>query len=449
MIALASHDIPATSTVGPTARPLPRINPAGRHRFRWLETVAFFCYAGLIGLNVWWYRYDTRPVADIDTIDAMLTRGQYAQAEAALRDRLRRSPRDGESRMLLARTLGAQDDLQGCALQLHMVPFWWPAKAEAVFREGQALLMLDRAKDAEACWLTLIKDDPLHPTSHGILHAASQQLLGLYATENRWDDAAEILWKSYEKSSPDERFSLLGMRVKSELERLAPAATITRLERYVAADSTDWQARHALAQAELALGHRDAADRDFQTCLAACPDDSRVWCNYLGMLYNLGDHDRWAALLGQVPPAAESESGIWRFRGLWKEKTGDWTGASAAYRMALHLNPYVMAVRYRLSMVEERLGQRESDSRASPHCRAVARTRGELRTAFTDVVQAEQALETRTAANPDLPTSLGRLMKICETLGWGRLAEACREALAACPPALTADTGGQAARATP
>ncbi len=425
MIAEAAHDTPTPSTVDRTGRSIPRSRQTGRRPFPWLEAMATLCFAGLIGFNIWWYRYDTRPVADIKTIDAMLTRGQYAQAEAALRVRVRRSPQDGESRMLLARALGAQNDLQGCALQLHMVPFWWPTKSEAVFREGQAYLMADRAKDAEACWLAVIKDDPLHPSSPDIMQTTSQLLLGLYATENRWDDAAEILWETYERSSPADQLSLLGMRVKSELERLAPEATITQLERYVAADPTDWEALRALAQAELALGRREDADRDCQACLTARPDDSRAWRDYIRMLYDLGDQDTWAALLVKVPPAADCESEIWRFRGLLKEKAGDWTGAGEAYRMALHLNPYVMASHYRLALVEERLGRRESAGEHRKKADQLRDARDELRAAFNDVASAQKARETQAPANPDLPASLRRLALICETLGWARLAEAC------------------------
>ena len=44
------------------------------------------------------------------------------------------------------------------------------------------------------------------------------------------------------------------MRVRSELERVAPDETIKKLERYVAADPTDWEALRALAKAASALG---------------------------------------------------------------------------------------------------------------------------------------------------------------------------------------------------
>jgi len=150
----------------------------------------------LIGFNAWWYWRDVRPVPDIKTIEALMSRKQYVQAESALHERLRRSRQDGDARLLLARTLAAQGDTQGCALQLREIPYWWPTKAEVLFHEGLTYLLADRAKNAETCWLAVIKDDPLHPSPPEITHAANHQLLGLYAAENRWDDVAEIIWET-------------------------------------------------------------------------------------------------------------------------------------------------------------------------------------------------------------------------------------------------------------
>ena len=245
MITEAPHDTPTTRTADQTDRSSPRSDQGCRRRLPWPALMAMLLCVALIGFNTWWYWRDARPAPDIKTIEALMSREQYIQAESALRERLRRSRHDGEARLLLARTLAARGDTQGCALQLREIPYWWPTKAEALFHEGHAYLMADRAKNAETCWLAVIRDDPLHPSPPDITQAASHQLLGLYATEYRPDDAAEVIWETYERSSPADHLALLGMRVKSELERLAPEATIGRLQHYVAADRTDWEALRA------------------------------------------------------------------------------------------------------------------------------------------------------------------------------------------------------------
>jgi tetratricopeptide (TPR) repeat protein len=424
MITEAPRDSPTIFTADQTDRLDPPSDQHYRRRLPWLRLLVMLSSVALISFNIWWYWYDSRPVPDIMTIEALLSREQYVQAEAALHERLRRSRQDGEARSLLARTLAAQGDMQGCIVQLREIPYWWPAKAEALFHEGQACLMTDRAKDAETCWLAVIKDDPLHPSPPDIIQTASRQLLGLYATENRWDAAAAIIWEAYDRANPADQLSLLGMRVKSELERLAPETTIGQIKRYVAADPTDWEALRALARAELALGREEDANRDFQACLAGRPDDPRVWRDYLGMLYDLGDQDAWTTLLVKVPPSAESESEIWRFRGLLKEKTGDWAGAAQDYHIALNHNPYLMASHYRLAMVEERLGHNDVALEHRKKADQLREAKSELRVAFGELITAEEASENQKASNPDLPASMRRLASVCEILGWARLAEA-------------------------
>jgi tetratricopeptide (TPR) repeat protein len=256
------------------------------------------------------------------------------------------------------------------------------------------------------------------------MHTASRQLLELYATESRWDDAAVIIWETYDRSAPGERLALLSMRVKSELERLSPRTTLGQLEHYVTADPTDWEALRALARAQLTLGQQGEAKRTFQACLEGQPDDSRVWRDYLSMLHDVGDQDTWATLLAKVPPSAGTEPEIWRFRGLLKEKTNNWAGAAQDYGTALQLNPYMMASHYRLAIVLNRLGDHGAALGHRKKADDLREARSELRTAFTAFISAQEAGEHQKESNPTLPASMRRLASICETLGWARLAEA-------------------------
>jgi tetratricopeptide (TPR) repeat protein len=386
-----------------------------------MKAVTVLLALGLLAFDAWWYWRDARPVADLKTIGSWIAHEQYARAEPALRERLRRAPHDGEARMLLAKAEAGRGDLLGCARQLHEVPFWWPTKPEALFREGQAYLMIDRAKDAEAAWLAVVEDDPLHPRPAGTFHDASMELLKLYSTEDRWEDAYVVLWGAYEQASPVDHPSLLSMRLRSEMERVAHAEAIVRLERYVAADPTDWEALRALARAELALGRPAEAARHFQDCLKGQPENPRVWRDYLTMLHERGDPEALTAALDQVPRAAESEPEIWKLRGLMKEKAGDWSGAAEDYRQALERNPFVTSCHYRLAMVEERLGHREAAAEHRRQAEDLRKAREQLRPAFDDVVT---ALGQRGPGGPTLKASIRRLASVCAALGWSRLAEA-------------------------
>jgi tetratricopeptide (TPR) repeat protein len=324
----------------------------------------------------------------------------------------------------MARVLGARNDLAGCARELHQVPSWWPGKADSLYREGQAHLMIDRARDAEAAWLAVIEEDPLHPRPSGIFHDACLELLKLYSTEDRWEDAYVVIWRAYEEASPVDHPTLLSMRLRSELERVAPAEAVVRLERYVAADPADWEALRALARAELALGRREDAREHFEACLKAQPENPRLWRDYLNMLSDLGDSEGLESGLRKMPPAAEVEPDIWKLRGNLEEKARDWPGAAASYRKALEINPYARGCHYRLAVVEQRLGHVDEANRYRKQADELRDAQTKLRSAYAAFVD---AMAKRNPQGPDLPTSLRSLASICETLGWARVAEACNE----------------------
>ncbi len=420
MIIDAPRETPLVPSLKATARS--RLKPRWSSK-RWLFPATLVMVAPLLGFNAWWYWRDNRPIADLKTIGIWLAHEEYTLAEPALREHLRRSPHNGEVRMMLGRLLAACGDYSGCARQLREIAPWWPTKVEALYREGQAYLMVNRARDAEAAWLKAIEDDPLHPGPPDVVHDASLELLKLYSTEERWEELHDVLWNAYERADPRDHLALLSMRILSELERIAPAASIAQLERYVAADPTDWEALRALARAEMALGRKEEATRHFEMYTKALPGNSRGWRDYLTMLHDLGDLDAWTTVLTTLPPAADSEPEVWKFRGLQKEKAGDWTGAAEDYRQALERNPYLTSAHYRLAMVEERLGHRDIAAQHRKRTEVLREAQGNLRIAYADVIAAEAARAEQKPIAPDLPTALRRLAAICETLGWGRVAE--------------------------
>ncbi len=200
---------------------------------------------GLAAFNGWWYWRDHRPLPDLTAINELMRRQKYAEATRALAEVVRRSPHAGDGWIALARALAGKGELEACARALHQVPSWSPQKPEALLREGQALMQLNRARDAERAWFEAIHDDPLHPVAAEIYHDAAQELLKLYAIEDRWEDAYPVMWLAYDHAPPIDHPALLVMRMRPELERVAPKETIALLKKYVAADVSDWEARRA------------------------------------------------------------------------------------------------------------------------------------------------------------------------------------------------------------
>jgi tetratricopeptide (TPR) repeat protein len=391
--------------------------------------------AGMIGFNAWWYWRDTRPLVAPRTIDGWIARAEWPRAEVAARERLRLAPHDGAMRMTLARILAGRGDLVGCARELGEVPYWWPERAEAQFRAAQALLMADRARDAEAVLRAILDADPLHPPSPGLYHDASQELLKLYATEDRWEDAYPVIWKAYDHGAPQDRPLMLTMRMRCEVERLAPMETLKSLRRYVAADPEDFEARRAMANAELAVGQRAEALRDMEACIRGRSDDARNWRDYLTMLQTLGEADAFQAAMARLPRSADNEPETWVFRGQMKERAGDWAGAAADYDRALQLNPHLLNGHYRLAAIEARLGHRERAAAHRKRWDELREARVQLRQAdarYRAAVDAASAPEPPASARAELRAAARRLGSVCDALGWARAVEACNE-IAASP----------------
>ncbi len=222
---------------------------------------------------------------------------------------------------------------------MHEVPFWSPAKAEALYREGQSYIKIDRAKDAEASWLELIKEDPLHPISADFFQDACQELLKIYAIEDRWEDAYPVMWTAYDHAAPLTMGTCSRCGCGPKWNESHPRSRSKSSSAYVAASADDWEALRALAHAELALGRPAEAAHHFQECLKGRPDDVRAWRDYLAMLLEQGDTDSFLALLEQAPKSADTESETWMFRGVAREKAKDWKAASEHFRKAIELEP--------------------------------------------------------------------------------------------------------------
>jgi tetratricopeptide (TPR) repeat protein len=385
-----------------------------------LKVAGVTLLAGISAWNVWWYQRESRPVPDMPMISKWIASEQYQRAESALREQLRRSPHDGDARITLGRVLAARGDLAGCARELHEVPYWWPDKFEALYREGQSYLMIDRARDAERAWLELVKDDPLHIAPADLFHDACRELLKLYAIEDRWEDAHPVMWLAYDHAAPADRPELLAMRMRPELERVTPKETIGLLRRYTAAAVDDWEALRAVARAELALGDHAEAAHHFRNCLKGHPDDVRAWRDYLAMLLEQGDLDAFVALLAKPPRSADSEPETWMFRGVVSEKAEDWRAAALNFSKAIELNPYIPKYHYRLAMAQERLGRRDEALIHRKRTKELNDARTQLPAAYADYFAAMPPVKPRA---PSIAAACKRLASICETLGWARAAQ--------------------------
>ena len=412
----------------PSSPARPSVRPGPPSRRRGLVRAAYRALVLLlIGLNAWWFWRD-RPPVELRTVDAWIVQGKVQEAEQALRDRLRRSPRDGEARTKLSQILGKRGDYLGLARQLHEVPAWWPTKGQALFMEGQAYKRLNRARDAEPAWLRCTADDPLHPVSSLYYSHAARELVALYLMEDRLDEARDTLRRAYVVADPSERPGILIMRMAMELNRISHEESLGTLRQYVAADPADWEARRGLALEELAARQEATASRLILECQKARPADVAVCRTALEISYQKGDREAIKAALARLPAGADADAEIWKFRGLGCEWNNDMPGAAEAYRRAAALNPAEGEYLYKLGVAEQRAGQ---TGQAEQHIRRSQ----ELRTAFPKFHDAYfdflDILKKSHPGNPDYNAAVERLAGFCDLFGWKPEAQAWRQIIAA------------------
>jgi tetratricopeptide (TPR) repeat protein len=387
----------------------------------WLPRFSYWVLLlGLVGVNSW-LAWEGRPLPDLATVSRLMGKELYDEAETVLRAQVRRSPHNGEARMMLARALTARNDLAGAAEQLHGVSFWWPTKSEALFREGQLLMALGRARQAEQAWKACVANDPLHPAPARIFTHATRELIELYRWEQRIDDARDLIWKVYSQVDGSGRASLLILSVWLELLRDEPAQAAEKLSRFVAADAHDWEARLALARALTALGKAVEAEQQIQICLKSRPDDLRAWRSRLAILSLRGGRTEIESALEQHPESAHDDAETWMSRGLASERIGNVRGAAEAYRQTIKRRPGSDEACYRLSIAEDRLGERAQAEEHRRQHQALVEAREQLRRAYDAYLDATRSPHTSRAV---LPSTFERLSESCAAVGLQREAQA-------------------------
>ena len=396
-----------------------------------IRLVLFSLIAALLGFNGFWL-YRNRPAESLKTIDGWIARGNTQAAEPALRRLLVASPHNGDARMRLARLLASRDDYLNCAYELRQVPFWFRDKPEALFLEGQAYKLTNRARDAEEAWKECSLDDPLHPKPPQFQNGAARELIGYYLLENRLDEARETLWRGYDFGSPADRPGILLMRMRAELERISHEECLAKLRRFVAVNPEDWQARRALAFEEQWINNESEADKHIQACLKARPDDPKVWRTYLDILHQRGNRESLLAAISLIPTAINQDPEIWKYRGLAREWSGDLEAAAEAFRKAIALNPLEAEYFYKLGGVEQRLGLTDQAGEHGRQSKQLRRAFGAMRDAYHELMKITQ--NSRLGA-PDYNAAVERLAAACESLGWLREAKAWRELIAPPPDA--------------
>lgn len=343
----------------------------------------------------------------------------------ALKQMLDRSPNDGGARRDLARLYTLYEEYLKSAQELHRVPIWWPTKREDQCIEGQSYMLANLPREAEAAFKACVKVDRLHPTPSRTLYVAHQELIKLYAIEDRLDDARAIIWDAYDQADQNEHSGILAMRMRLELERISPEGRAVELRKWIKADPDDVGARRALAMAERLIAGREAeADKQIKICLSRWPKDIGVWRDWLTIIKDRGDRDLLAAEIAKIPPGAEKDPVILGYRGIVLENQGKLKEAAELYRKVLEIKPGLAEFHYRLAMTAQRLGLKEESQEHFARKKELQDAYGKI----PDVFQEYAKLLKQTPVDEKLVAEkLEELAKLCEVENWKRVAEAWRK----------------------
>ena len=368
------HFLSGPLTDMPTTESIPAIEPrsSSRRLSRRLGRRLVFglFWAGIVGMGAWNGRYlwVHRPLPDLKEVHRLIARHQDREAEAMLRARLSQSPHEVASRILLARLLGTGETAEA-ATQLRAVPYWWSDKADCLYREGQAWMSIDRT------------ETPGHglPTSRTIriirsksrLGEVESELINLYGDQNRWPEARDIVWRSYDRvTTPAGKRELTMMALRTHIERIAtehalPASgTTSRPIPPTCNRESPWPSRRR-KQAKGASPTRPWR-------LAWRPGPIIPMCTACTSRFSRrGDSPELEALLKHPPDSYKTLPLYWHLIGTRAFDKEQWEAAVAAYREAVRLAPSQSEDLYKLAMAEKRWAtrpRRKFISRSTRRC---------------------------------------------------------------------------------
>jgi predicted Zn-dependent protease len=399
-------------------------------RLRWLSIriariVGIPLILLLIGYGGWliWDHY--RPVPTIRDVSRLFAQKRLAEAESGSRAALRRDPDDAPMRVLLARILAAQGRNADAAAQLHEVPANSPDKLDALYFEGQAWILTNHARKAEAAWLAYLKHEPEPDGTRTYEGRVETDLINLYSIEDRWDEAQAIIWRSYDRvSDPEGKRALTLMALRSHRERFFPKVALETLRRYVAADPGDLQARLAVARMAQAAGIPSEADGALAACREQYPDDPSYLKTRFEILVTRGESPALEEMLANPPKALETSPVYWRTLGNRAFQQKRWVDSAASYRRVLEMDSADVESTYRLSLIEMRLGHQAEAKALQQRHRELVRAVADFTPAYNSYLDA--ITDPPPEGSPTVAEAARRLAELCRAMHWRREADAWR-----------------------
>ena len=358
---------------------------AGFSQWRIFATVSV-----VAGLSVVWLVWGRRgPAPSLDRLRMASGANDWSVVRSEGRGYLRQHSDDVEAIVLVARAEAAEKKFDRALELLSQVPASSTWSAEARLREGEVLRLSFRGVAAERSFRQAMEQAAATVTPQRVSDAARLGLIQLCATEARNDEARQLIWELYRTSpQPVAVLELLG---RLDVEGADPHESIAELEKFLARDPDDFEARRALAQHYLVLGRSREARSLAEQCVRSNRQSLPAWQNLFSCLTDIGDHAALDESIERPPEPARETAWYWFFRGIAAEHRGQLEAAEDAFRSALLRDPFDQRTHYRLARVLIECGKDSSESEKHiGRSEQLNIARGRLREFYRQVILSNQ-----------------------------------------------------------
>ena len=179
-------------------------------------------------------------------------------------------------------------------------------------------------------------------------------------------------------------------RTKFESEKIVREEATVRakkLEKFVAGNEQDFNARLSLGLAYLEANDLEQGLAILQTCLEQAPSDVGAWRGWLRAIYQQGDLDKLAAELDRAPGGMSQLSGFWKLQAIVAQDRRNWARAADSLAKANELSPFEADLHSQYAVVLARLNQQELAEEHGRRAKQLRTAQADLRVAYEDWLQ--------------------------------------------------------------
>ena len=316
----------------------------------------------LVGLGVGIGCADQPSVVDQPDLDlpAGISESEYRRAQSQFVEQNQREPERADIFALLGNQALAEQRFETALVSYHAIPTSHPTYgASTRLMEGQVLLKLHRASEAEQClreFFSVVEQG--NTTSVQDIITAYKSLAYLHSVQLRLEDRKPVLLAAHAGGLAD----ILDSKQLyfPHLLLWHTANGRGRLEEFLEETPSDFQLQLANARYQTMQGELDSALPNLERLLAEHPDSREALAAILVCYYERNDWDSFSTLVDRFPEFDENEPwSLMHMRAEWAFHNEQWEDAQRYYEALLQADPAHPAAHMGMARVWKELGQED------------------------------------------------------------------------------------------